>query len=73
MCGCSQNKVVLNEPSPNRVIPTDITCTVTLAQIHEKKLELIAMKKPENFGYINARLGELQTMENTGKYCQYPL
>lgn len=71
MCGCSQNKVVI-APLQQTVV-VDENCNVTLEDIKRVREVLIGMKTPENFSYINVRLGELQTMENTGKYCQYPL
>lgn len=73
MCGCNKDKVILSAPAIKKAVVDTGDCSITLEQIQQTRVSLLAMKTPENTGYINARLGELLTMENSGKYCLYPL
>lgn len=70
MCGCSKSASVPFVPNQAPVID-NLDCGVTLQDIIDKQVYLNSLKNSTNLSYINANLGLLQTMINTGKYCLY--
>lgn len=74
MCGCAKSAnipVISNNINPIIVNPED--CTVTLEQIITKKNYLDLLRNSSNNSFINANIGLLNTMINTGKYCLYDM
>ena len=74
-CPCqNQNNVVQSVSAPvqqQNVISND--CGVTLQNILDAKANYLATKTPENAGWINSKIGLLDTMVNIGNYCIYSL
>jgi len=73
-CGCgqtTQQSINVNNFVQQSVEYDNTGCGVTREAIEQVKQDLLNKKTPENGGYINSKIGQLDTMLNLGKYCIY--